>query len=114
MALIPWPEEEPEPTGEQLKEQGMVLALGRGGIEAWKEDFRATVDGLPTGMHFTSEDILERVGLPSGEVKRDGNNAVGALMNGMAKREIIRKAGYHTNSRRSMSHGAELTVWIKQ
>lgn len=60
---------------------------------------------------FTSEDVVERVGLPTGEVGINHNNAVGAMMTGLARQGIIRKTGERRASRRPSSHGAELIVW---
>lgn len=98
--------------GLTAKEEGMALALTRDGIDQWKEEFVAWVAALPWGTRLTSEDVIDAIGLPSGEVGTNANNAVGAMMNGLAKRGLIVKAG-RALSRRSSSHGAELTMWMR-
>lgn len=97
--------------GLERKDEGMALALTPEGITEWKQAFRDTVFAFPRGRRFTSEDVLAIVGLPTGEVAKDANNAVGAMVNGLAKRGLIRKTITRVPSRRSSSHGAELIVW---
>jgi hypothetical protein len=94
------------------KEDGMALALSPEEINEWKRRFRRAVTLLAAeGNTFTSEDVIELVGLPRENVKKDRNNAVGAMMNGMAKRGVIRKTGRHVLSKRPTSNGAELNEW---
>ena len=97
--------------GLERKEEGMALALASHSVSEWKQAFRDTVAGFYIGRRFTSEDVLAIVGLPTGEVAKDANNAVGAMVNGLAKRGLIRKTITRVPSRRSSSHGAELIVW---
>lgn len=98
--------------GQALKDQGMERALSPETIEEWKEQFRsATVTLAKSGNGFTSEDVLDRVGLPSGTIKSNANNAVGAMMNGLARRGVICKTTERRPSRRPSSHAAELVVW---
>jgi hypothetical protein len=92
------------------KEHGMERALKS--YEEWQSAFRKEVRTLAaTRMPFTSEDVVEIVGLPSGEIGKDANNAVGAMMNALAKEGVIAKTGNRALSRRPSSHGAELTLW---
>lgn len=98
--------------GLTAKDEGMALALTRDGIDVWKEEFVAWVAAQPWGTRLTSEDVIDAIGLPSGEVGTNANNAVGAMMNGCAKRGLIVKAG-RVLARRTGSHGAELTLWVK-
>ena len=98
--------------GRALKERGMQLALSPDRLAEWKREFKRTVVELASaGDPFTSEDVVERIGLPTGEIALHANNAVGAMMNAMARKKIIKKTGYHWQSRRPASHGAEITVW---
>jgi len=95
------------------KDAGISQALGKEGLEEWKRDFYNAVSHLCfTGETFTSEDVLDLVGLPSGTIKSNANNAVGAMMNGLARKGEIRKTGERRPSQRPTSHGAELTVWV--
>lgn len=101
-----------EPPGGVLKEYGMALALMPETLEEWKEEFTKAATWLASGHEtFTSEDVLDLVGLPSGTIKSNANNAVGAMMNGLARRGVIGKTGERRPSQRPSSHGAELTVW---
>jgi hypothetical protein len=97
--------------GLERKQDGMDRALIAAFVQSWKNDFRSVVEGFLPGRRFTSEDVLAIVGLPSGGVAKDANNAVGAMVNGLARRGIIRKTSTRVQSRRSSSHGAELIVW---
>jgi hypothetical protein len=81
--------------------------------EDWQTEFRREVLLLAaTREPFTSEDALAVVGLPSGEIATNANNAVGAMMTAMAKEGQIVKTGQRAPSKRPSSHGAELTVWM--
>jgi len=95
------------------KDAGMALALTKDGIEGWKDAFRDWVEALPPGAAVTSEDILAAVGLPTGEVGMNANNAVGAMVNGLARRGILRKSATRVRSRRRSSHAAELVLWVR-
>lgn len=93
------------------KLRGMEQALRK--YHLWKEDFaEAAREYAEAGIPFTSEDVLDVVGLPSGETGQHKNNAVGAMMYGLARRGLIKKTGRHVQSRRAHSHAAELTQWI--
>jgi hypothetical protein len=100
-------------TGQELKEQGMARALSPDPLTVWKADFKdVALTFAQTGVTFTSEDVLDLVGLPSGSIKSNANNAVGAMMNGLARTGVIGKTGDRRPSKRPSSHGAELTVWV--
>ena len=93
------------------KRAGMKVVLSK--HDEWKDQFRqAVADLVDLGEPFTSEDVVALVGLPTGGVGSNRNNAVGAMMNGMAQRKIIRKTGSRTKSKRATSHSAELVLWI--
>lgn len=93
------------------KRAGMKVALSK--HDEWKDQFRqAVTDLVDLGEPFTSEDVVALVGLPTGGVGSNRNNAVGAMMNGLAQRKIIRKTGSRTKSKRATSHSAELVLWI--
>lgn len=97
-------------TGEELKAQGQQLALDA--AEPWPDRARTAIIRLArTGGAFTSEHVIDEVGLPSGEVGTNKNNAVGAAMTAAAKAQIIVRIGY-TNSKRASSHGAVIAKWV--
>ena len=98
--------------GLDMKESGMTQAIDHAELP-WKDRFDLTVRRLAdAGVPFTSEDVIAHVGLPTGKINLHRNNAVGAMMNAAAKRKIIRKTGRHVPSKRTASHGAELTEWV--
>lgn len=97
--------------GKQKKEDGMSHALSI--HEAWQESFREAIRQLAdTDRPFTSEDAVAICGLPTGEVGLHRNNAVGAMMSGLAKQKVIKKTGKHILSRRSVSHATEINTWV--
>lgn len=92
------------------KKQGQENALKT--YDEWQLSYREQVRTLAaTRMPFTSEDVIAVVGLPSGGIGKDANNAVGAMMTAMAKEGVIKKTGRRVQSQRPSSHGAELTEW---
>lgn len=101
------------PAGRAARDAGQQQALERDDIAVWREEFRLAVYRMATASPtpFTSEDVLETVGLPRGEIGQHRNNAVGALMAGMARKGVIRRFGY-TQSTRPSSHAAVLSQWV--
>lgn len=100
--------------GLKRKEEGMQAAINGVDLidEKWKDSFIRCVESLSRNLRpFTSEDVIEQVGLFN-EVGTNKNNSVGALMNACAKRGIIVKTGKRILSRRPTSNGAEITEWI--
>ncbi len=92
------------------KQEGQAKALLP--YDEWQSAFCKEVGTLAaTRLPFTSEDVVAVVGLPSGEIGKDANNAVGAMMTSLAKQGVIRKTGRRVQSKRPSSHGAELTEW---
>lgn len=102
-----------EQLGLELKEQGMEQARQARDVQRWKEHFALTVQEMADlGFAFTSEDVLSVVGLPR-HVAINANNAVGAMMNAMAKKGVIQKTKERRQAMRSSSHGRELAVWVR-
>lgn len=93
------------------KADGMALALKPATLDEWRERFRSHVADRAPGATFTSEDVVDAVGLPTGEHGMNRNNAVGAMMSGLARRGLIRKTSRRVPSARPSSHAAELVVW---
>lgn len=99
-------------TGTEAKREGMARALQPQELVRWREQFREAVTmWAERGVPFTSEDITDTIGLPRG-IAQNKNNAVGAMMNGMAVRGIIRKTGRRVQSTRSHSHAREILEWV--
>lgn len=89
-------------------EAGQAAALST--KTAWAATALEWVLRLPAGTVFTSEDVTEAVGLPAGEIGTNMNNAVGAFMAGLRRRDLVELAGY-VNSQRRSSHSGLLRQW---
>jgi hypothetical protein len=97
--------------GETLKNEGMSKALSKLSVTEWQDRVKAWTWRLNAGHLFTSEDVTEEFGLPTGEVGTNKNNAVGAIMNAIAKKGVIRNTGDYVKSSRPSSHSAVIAVW---
>lgn len=99
-------------TGLTAKDAGVAAALAPNDVQDWKQRFEAEAIRLGReGAYFTSEDIVKAVGLPRTDVGTNANNAVGAMMNALSRKGVIRKTRIRRLSQRPTSHGAELAVW---
>lgn len=97
--------------GDKAKNEGMERALNAA-HEEWKKKFKEVALELASdGRPFTSEDVVAVVGLPRETPGQHKNNAVGAMMNGLARGGYIVKVG-HRKSRRSISHSTEIATWV--
>lgn len=97
--------------GETLKDEGIAKALSKSGLNEWQDKVKAWTWARNAGARFTSEDIIEEFGLPTGQVGTNKNNAVGAIMNAIAKKGVIRNTGDYVKSSRPSSHSAVIAVW---
>lgn len=80
--------------------------------DEWKSAATDTIRVLASsGEPFTSEDVTQRIGLPSGGKAMNLNNQVGALMTAAAKRGDITKTDITVPSQNPTSHGAQIAVW---
>ena len=101
-----------QPSGVEVKEEGMRYAREAGDVQRWRRAFAEQVEALARrGEPFTSEDVTALVGLPR-DSQQNRNSAVGAMMNGLAKRGIIRKTGQRVKSAYPQSHAREILQWI--
>lgn len=97
--------------GDKEKAKGMEMALDAAN-EEWKQKFReVALEFASDGRPFTSEDVVAIVGLPRVDPGLHKNNAVGAMMSGLARAGYIVKVG-HRNSRRTISHASEIATWV--
>lgn len=101
----------PSDGGEARKLRGMQQA-----VDALRKDYKArafsAIEELANrGVKFTSDDVIDMVGLPN-QSGPNKNNGVGGLISGAAKRGIIVFTGEHTKSRRRLSHARDIRVWI--
>lgn len=95
--------------GITLKAKGQALAA-EAVDAAWWDRARARIRYLAhLGDPFTIDDVIADVGLPN-NVESNANNAVGALISGMARKGFIRKIGYQ-QSTRPESHARAVAIW---
>lgn len=103
---------QPHLDGLDLKAAGQAAVIASAD-ETWTKQWWATLGALAaTGQPFTSEDIIAKIGLPTGDVGMNRNNAVGAMMTAASTRKIIRKTGTYVVAKRPSSHGAVLAQWV--
>lgn len=99
------------PTGEARRDAGQQIALTAADGD-WKQTAREALRDLAdSGRGFTSEDLTDRVGLPSGDVGANRNNAVGALMSWAVRSGLIVEVG-QTRSTRRTSNAAKLSRYV--
>lgn len=96
--------------GELAKAIGQGQAMDKASLWAG-EAFRAIALLAGTGTPFTSEDVIAEVGLPSGAVQTNGNNAVGAIMSAAAREGIIRPVA-RVKTQRATSHAHSIIQWV--
>jgi hypothetical protein len=89
-------------------DEGKAAALAA--KSEWHAHAVAWVKALRGGTTLTSEDLIQAIGLPSGEIGQHKNNAVGAAMGAISKTGLIEHLGY-VKSKRKASHGAVLSLW---
>lgn len=92
--------------GLDLKAEGQAAVLAVTDDE-WKASFAREVARLAReGSPFTAEDVTEIVGLPPG----GRVNAIGAAMNGAAKKLGLRRID-SAMATRSLRHASRIAVW---
>lgn len=97
--------------GERAKEAGMSRAGSSYRVSVWKQDALGVIYDLAvTGDPFTADDVIRVVGLPDTGTNR--NNVVGAVFSAAAKRGWIRNTGTYRKTKRAISHGRVVVVWV--
>lgn len=89
------------------KDSGMARAVNA--KPTWVNEAGQWIGSLERGCRFTADDLIEAKGTPT-EVGINKNNAVGAYLNGVARRGLTRAVG-RVASRRRTNHGRFITVW---
>jgi len=97
----------PEPTGEQLKEQGMAKVKGHTPETYKLSFFRAAEEIALKGEPFTTEMVTRVVGCPPNGTHC---NAVGAMMSSTAKQLGLAKIGY-VKATRDAAHSRVIALW---
>lgn len=97
---------------ETLKDEGAARAGSSVAAWPWRDHAMAALSDLAdSGIAFTSDDLVARVGLPDRLERRNHNNAVGALFISAAKQGLIVKTGHYVKARRAASHARMLALW---
>ena len=68
------------------------------------------INSVCDGLEISADDLINAVGLPSGETVSNGNNAVGALFHKWSHCGFIVEAG-RVRSSRASNCGREIRVW---
>lgn len=112
------PPPKPDPQVEDLALGERRKAAGQGHAEQATPDpyavaFRATVKRVAaTQPEFVVDDITRVVGFPRAS-QTNRNNAVGALLHGMAKMGYIVATGRTRKSHRSLSNARRVLIWTR-
>ena len=94
---------------EQLRQQGMDVALNADRVQIWKAKAEQWLSGKPAGWIFTSDDLTYAIGVPDNGQNR--NNVVGAKISSWAKKVKIKSTGRIVIGKRKSCHGAILREW---
>lgn len=96
------------PTGDELKEEGTNKALSKEASQIYRDKLVDTLKVFPAGRRITVEQLTGIVGRPPEGVSV---NAVGAAVNFMAKRGMIRKTGKMLKPGRKERHSNLIPEW---
>lgn len=99
---------DPDATGDERKENAMAAVLGKKPSQIYKGHLEAALFQFPPRSRFTVEQLTGFAGRPPEGVHY---NAVGAIVNGMATRGLIRKTGRMVKASRPGMHATELAEW---
>ena len=95
--------------GDYLAITGMELALSA--KSEWSVQADKWLASLPAGAEFTSEDLIQAIGLPD-RSELNTNNAVGAKIRAWASSSTSR-VGYQKTTR-IKSHSRVIAIWRKK
>lgn len=93
-----------------LRDQGMAHALV--GAAPWPDRALAWIGALAPGATFTADDLVAAVGLPRGQVAKERNNAVGAVISAAHRARMTRRLSY-VSARRRDSHARVIGLWVR-
>lgn len=96
--------------GMALKDHGQAAAAEA--ALPWFDKGVRWIASKPPYTSFTSDDLVEALGLPTEDVGTNKNNAVGALFSYAVKQDLINRRGYRPSTRKS-NHAAVVSVWIR-
>jgi hypothetical protein len=95
--------------GEVLANEGSRLALITKSL--WSFDADVWLSDLPNGERFTSEDLIDGIGLPDSS-NPNSNNAVGAKIRTWSHNRMVERVGFE-KTRRVSSHARMIALWEK-
>lgn len=97
--------------GREDRDDGMATALAH--QPEWLDHaYYVLIQKARTGLPFTSEDVTDEAGLPTGVIATNANNAVGALFGLASKAGIIVRTGHRVQARNRSSHAHEILEWV--
>lgn len=95
-------------TGDELKEQGMQATLSKKPSQIYRDRLTEALKVFPVRSRISADQLTGIVGRPPEGVHP---SAVGAIINGMAKRGLIRKTGKPIKTARKERHSGENAEW---
>lgn len=97
-------------SGAEAATRSQQHALSSAHGAEWSQRAAAWIKRRTVGEVFTADDITEAVGLPSGALVQNGNNAVGAVMAAAARAGLTIAIGW-VESTRPTSHARPVRLW---
>lgn len=99
----------PQVTGEELKKEGMNKSLSTKPSHIYRDRLIEALKLFPVRSRITVEQLTGTIGRP--ELFGATCNCVGAIINGMSKRGLIRKTGRMIKPDRKERHCTEIAEW---
>ena len=98
----------PPVTGDELKEKGMDKALSKKASQEYRDSLIETLRKFSVGSIITIEQLTAIAGRPPEGVS---SSAIGAAVNTMAKRGLIRQTGKWVKPQRKERHSTKIPEW---
>lgn len=95
-------------TGDQLRDEGIDKTLSKEASRLYRDKLIETLKVFPVRSRITVERLTGIVGRPPEGVS---NNAIGAAVNAMAKRGLIRRTGVMLKPGRKERHSNLIPEW---
>lgn len=81
---------------------------------SWSDRALGFIRDLARGAHLTSDELIERVGLPdAGHTPNGRNNGVGSVFRHAAAAGLIVTDGRFVRSRQPRRKGGAIRVWVR-
>lgn len=95
-------------TGDELKKEGIDKALSKKASQEYRDNLIETLKKFPLRSIITVERLTAIVGRPPAGVS---SAAIGAAVNTMAKRGLIRQTGHWVKPERKERHSTKIPEW---